>query len=100
MTETGIVEQDDDVLSSSSSEAGLGANEILGYDDLPDNICGEEDDSDEDTPVALDAVKSTDKSMKLKYQLMTANGNLNSGPSNNDDIYLNMGNADLKLLPK
>lgn len=117
----GIVDEEEDVLSSSSSSQE--GNEVLGegYDDpndLNNELVAEDDDSDEDEDLnrgetvtieqklqskglaADGTVDSQGKSIKLKYQLMTTSTQGGTSNQNNNDIYVNMGNVDLKLPAK
>jgi hypothetical protein len=115
------VDEEEDVLSSSSSSQD--GNEVLGegYDDpndLNNELVAEDDDTDEDDELnrgetvtieqklqskglaADGTLDSQGKSIKLKYQLMTTSAKSGASNQNNDDIYLNMGNVDIKLPAK
>jgi hypothetical protein len=109
--------------SSTASSSEVDGNEALGdgYDDPNDlnyELVAEDDDSDEDDELnrgetvtieqklqskglaADGTLDSQGKSIKLKYQLMTTSAKGGSSNQNNDDIYMNMGNVDLKLPAK
>ncbi len=115
------MDEEEDVLSSSSSSQD--GNEVLGegYDDpndLNNELVAEDDDTDEDDELnrgetvtieqklqskglaADGTLDSQGKSIKLKYQLMTTSAKSGASNQNNDDIYLNMGNVDIKLPAK